>query len=152
MKFIHQSGFCQNCGENISREIAFCRSCGTALSEEQVQANIERSRDETSVHVSVHDENKPVLQKIAGAVLIGLMEFLFITFVFTLSLLISINFLPALGDDHSGSLFSYFIVMATACIAGLVGGSFLSKKLCEKYPNPIAKMKSFLYLEEKPPE
>ncbi len=150
MKFIHSSAFCQNCGENISKEIAFCRSCGTALSEEQVRLNIERSRQETSIHVPVQDETPRSARQIAGTVVIGFLEFLFVIIVFFVSLIISMNFLPGFTDNRSGSLFSYFIVMMTACIAGLIGGSYLSRKFCEKYPEKVTAFKRLLCLEEKP--
>lgn len=149
MKFIHLSAYCQNCGENVSKEIAFCRSCGTALSEAQVQANIKRSREQSSIHVSVHEEGAPVAKKITGMVIVGLLEFLFVATVFMLSLLISLSFFPGGTGGHGGLLLTYLVVMTTVCIAGLTLGSYLSKKFCEKYPEGIEKFKRYFSFEEK---
>lgn len=149
MRFTHLSMFCQNCGESISEEVAFCRSCGTALTEAQVQTNINRVRKETPVHISVHGEDAPKTRRIAGAIIIGFLELLFVSAVFVVSLIISINFLPNIDGNRPGSLFTYCIVMATTFVAGLVGGAYFSKKFCEKFPNFVAKFKEYLCFEER---
>lgn len=140
MKFIHSSPFCQSCGENVSKEIAFCRNCGTALSEEQVQKNIDQSRVHSGTNVS-HKTTVTAPQHITGAIVIGLLECLLVAMVFTVSLMLSMNFFPDSSNGQPGSLLAYFIIMTTACVAGLSGGSYLSRKFCEKYPEKVAAFK-----------
>lgn len=139
MKFIHASPFCQSCGENVSKEIAFCRNCGTALSEEQVQKSIDQSRAHSTSAI-LHKTNAAIPQRITGAIVIGLLEFLLVVMVFTASTMLSMNFFPD-GSSQSDSFLTYFIIMTTACVAGLSGGSYLSRKFCEKYPEKIAAFK-----------
>lgn len=149
MHFNHTSSFCRNCGENIAKEIAFCRNCGTALSEEQIRINIKNERGNTSLHIPIQDENTPVPKRIVGAILLGLLEFLFVASIFTLSLIVSMSFFPSSGERASGSVFTYWVIMATTCIAGLLGISFFSKKLREKYPQTVEKIETTLCLNKR---
>lgn len=140
MKFVRLSAYCQNCGENISSEIAFCRSCGTALSESQVQANMERVRERQKGASSMP---LPTTRKIAGTVVVGLLEVLFVAFVFLTSLVISINFFPDITEGQSGHVLTYLIVMLTAYAALTTVGAYLSKKFREKYPRSAAILKQY---------
>ncbi len=136
MKFVHLSAYCQNCGENISAEVAFCRSCGTALSESQVKANIEHSRTNRNLS-GIHTRSIPVARKIAGTIIIGLLEAFFVMMIFIASLIISMNFFPDMTDGQTGRISTYLIVMTTTFAAGLTIGLYISKKFREKYPNGI---------------
>jgi hypothetical protein len=113
-----------------------------------VQANIKRSREQSPIHISVREEGAPIVKKIAGTVIVGLLEFLFVVAVFALSFIISMNFFPDGTGGHTGLFLTYLVVMITACIAGLTLGSYLSKKFCEKYPNSIEKFKQYVSCEE----
>lgn len=149
MHFNHTSSFCRNCGENIAKEIAFCRSCGTALSEEQIRINIKNEGRDTSLHIPIQNGDIPVPKRIVGAILLGLLEFLFVASVFTLSLIVSISFFPSFEERASGSIFTYWIIMTTVCIAGLLGISIFSKSLREKCPQTIGKFETILCLNKK---
>lgn len=133
MKFSHTSAYCENCGENISAEIAFCRSCGTALSENQVKRNIEQSRAGKNIPRAPF-RKRSFSRKIPGAILVGFLEFLFAIGIFVVSFLISMNFFPDIADGKTVRLSTYFIVMMTTFVAGLTLGSYISRKFRERYP------------------
>ena len=140
------SSFCRNCGESVIEEVAFCHNCGTALSDDQVKTNLDhvRMREKSALRSKALS---PTSGRIAGAVVIGLLEFLLVIAVFALSFFISINFLPSFSKQ-GGSLSTYFIVMGTACIAGLTGISFFAQTIRKRYPDKVRLLEKY-FLREK---
>lgn len=119
--------FCRNCGETVCNEVAFCSRCGMALSEDQIHANLDRIRRNARV-----SSRSTALETRGGMVVVGVLGAFLLLVVFIASFVISVNFFPDSADSKT-SVFTYLIVMTTACVAGLSGLSYLLNRLSSRY-------------------